>query len=304
MNFLKLISLRNLIWIALAQLIFHFGLLKQQGLSLALQDWQFFLLLLACVCIAGGGFLIYAIMDKNTSPTYRSGENGLIKSSFEAKAYNLYATLNIIGVGVGFYLSNFIGKASFAGMFIIVAATLYLYASSLKKNLLVGDIIIAILLALSILIVGIYDLLPIITPENQPFLKVLFEIFIDYASFVFLISFIRELLSDFTTIENDLDRGSKTLPIIIGRKNTKIVISVLIALLVIFTARYSYTYMFANDLYIASFYIMALILAPLIYSLIRLWSVSEIKEYNQLNLILKAVMIFGVLSLLVVEFTK
>src|SRR5690606_6786342 len=304
MNFLKLIGYRNLIWIALTQLIFHFGFLKQQGFGLALKDWQFLLLVLATVCIAAGGFLIQNILDKSSSPSYNKEKKAFVNTVSEAKAYNLYAALNIIGVGIRFFLSNFIEKASFAGIFIVVAATLYIYASSLKKNLLVGNLIIATILALCILIVGIYDLLPLVTPENQPYLKILFGIFIDYACFIFLISFIRELISSFATIEEDLDKGSKTLPIVIGQKNTKIIVSVLLAFVVFATAHYSYYYMFSNDLYSASFYVMALVLAPLIYSLIRLWNISENKEYKQLSLILKTVLIFGMLSILVVEFTK
>ena len=304
MNFLKLIGYRNLIWIALTQLIFHFGFLKQQGFGLALKDWQFLLLVLATVCIAAGGFLIQNILDKSSSPSYNQEKKAFVNTVSEAKAYNLYAALNIIGVGIGFFLSNFIEKASFAGIFIVVAATLYIYASSLKKNLLVGNLIIATILALCILIVGIYDLLPLVTPENQPYLKILFGIFIDYACFIFLISFIRELISSFATIEEDLDKGSKTLPIVIGQKNTKIIVSVLLAFVVFATAHYSYYYMFSNNLYSASFYVMALVLAPLIYSLIRLWNISENKEYKQLSLILKTVLIFGMLSILVVEFTK
>lgn len=304
MTFLKLIGYRNLVWIALTQLIFHFGFLKQQGFGLALKDWQFLLLGLATVCIAAGGFLIQNILDKSSSPSYNQEKKAFVNTVSEAKAYNLYAALNIIGVGIGFFLSNFIEKASFAGIFIVVAATLYIYASSLKKNLLVGNLIIATILALCILIVGIYDLLPLVTPENQPYLKILFGIFIDYACFIFLISFIRELISSFATIEEDLDKGSKTLPIVIGQKNTKIIVSVLLAFVVFATAHYSYYYMFSNDLYSASFYVMALVLAPLIYSLIRLWNISENKEYKQLSLILKTVLIFGMLSILVVEFTK
>jgi 4-hydroxybenzoate polyprenyltransferase len=304
MIFLKLIGYRNLVWIALAQLIFHFGFLKQQGFDLALKDWQFLLLVLATLCIAAGGFLIQNILDKSSRPSYNQEKKAFTNTVSEAKAYNLYAALNIIGVGIGFYLSNLIEKASFAGIFIVAAATLYIYASSLKKNLLVGNLIIATILALCVLIVGIYDLFPLVTPENQPYLRILFGIFIDYASFVFLISFIRELVCSFATIEDDLDNGSKTLPIVIGQKNTKIIVSVLIAFVVMAAAHYSYYYMFSNDLYIASFYMMASVLAPLIYSLIRLWNVSENKEYNQLSLILQAVLIFGMLSILVIEFTK
>ncbi|MFA7446183.1 MAG: geranylgeranylglycerol-phosphate geranylgeranyltransferase [Flavobacteriaceae bacterium] len=299
MIFLKLIGFRNLLLIALAQLVFHFGLLKQQNLVLALEDWQFLLLVVATACIAAGGFLIQAVLAKN-NPVYNSEVNAVS----EATAYNLYAVLNIVGVGIGFYLSNLIGKPGFSGIFIITAATLYLYASSLKKSLIVGNLIIALVLAVSILIVGIYDLLAVITPENQPFLKVLFEIFIDYALFVFLLGFIREITGSLATVEQDLDKGSKTLPIVFGQRNTKIISTLLTALLISLLVVYISKYLFVNELYIATFYVMAVVLAPLLYVVVRLWNVDETKEYIQLSTILKGVLVLGVLSVLVIEFTK
>jgi 4-hydroxybenzoate polyprenyltransferase len=41
-----------------------------------------------------------------------------------------------------FYLSNVILKPSFAAVFILIAATLYLYATSLKQILIVGNTIV------------------------------------------------------------------------------------------------------------------------------------------------------------------
>lgn len=67
---LKLIGYRNLVWIALTQLIFHFFFLKQQGFDLALKDWQFLLLVLATLCIAAGGFLIQNVLEKSSRPSY------------------------------------------------------------------------------------------------------------------------------------------------------------------------------------------------------------------------------------------
>ncbi len=56
MNFLKLIRFQNLIMLAIMQLIFRYGFLKLQGIPLALNDWQYLLLVLSTICIAAGGY--------------------------------------------------------------------------------------------------------------------------------------------------------------------------------------------------------------------------------------------------------
>lgn len=307
MHFLRLIRFQNLLMLALMQLIFHYGFLQKKIVDLApelaLNDWQFFLLVLSTLCIAGGGYLINDVFDKNIDKINKPERVIIDKHITEATAYNFYIVLNVIGVGVGFYLSNHIGKPSFSTIFILIAATLYLYAMSLKISLLVGNILIAAMLAISVLIVGIFDLLPIITPENQHSLGNLFKIIIDYAVFAFLINLIREIIKDMEDIEGDLDSGSKSLPIVIGQEKTKIVVSTLLIISILLLGWYSYTYFFENDLYIVLVYVLALVLTPLVYMVIRLWEAKQKKDFTHLSLVLKAIILFGILSLLVIIYT-
>ena len=55
MKFLKLIRYQNLLMIALMQLIFKYGFLDLQNIPLALNDWQYLLLILTTVLLAAGG---------------------------------------------------------------------------------------------------------------------------------------------------------------------------------------------------------------------------------------------------------
>lgn len=289
------------------QLIFHYGFLQKQIVNLApglaLNDWQFLLLVLSTLCIAGGGYLINDVFDKNIDKINKPERVIIDKHISEAAAYNFYIVLNVIGVGIGFYLSNHIGKPGFSTIFILIAATLYLYAMSLKKSLLVGNILIASMLAISVLIVGIFDLLPIITQENQLSLGNLFKIIIDYAIFAFLINLIREIIKDMEDIEGDLDSGSKSLPIVIGQEKTKIVVSTLLIISILLLGWYSYTYFFENDLYIVLVYVLALVLTPLVYIVIRLWEANRKRDFMHLSLVLKGIILFGILSLLVIIYT-
>jgi 4-hydroxybenzoate polyprenyltransferase len=82
-------------------------------------------------------------------------------------------------------------KPSFAAIFILIAATLYIYATSLKQMILLGNVII-LLLSFSVVIIGVFDLYPAINGEST-LMASLFSILLDYAIFAFVINLIRSL---------------------------------------------------------------------------------------------------------------
>ena len=94
MNYLKLIRYQNLLLLAFMQLIFRYGFLKLQNIPLALNDFQYVLLVLSTVLIAAAGYVINDIFDQETD--YYNRPNTLIigKSVTEKAAYNLYFILN------------------------------------------------------------------------------------------------------------------------------------------------------------------------------------------------------------------
>src|SRR6476620_11450887 len=131
--FLKLIRYKNLLMLALMQLVLRFGFLKLQNIPLALNDWQYLLLIFSTITIAGGGYLINNIFDQETDEINQPDNALLGKSISETTAYNAYIALNILGVGAGFYLSNLLGRQMLSSVFVIISITLYLYASSFKQ---------------------------------------------------------------------------------------------------------------------------------------------------------------------------
>jgi 4-hydroxybenzoate polyprenyltransferase len=65
-HFFKLIRYKNLVLIALMQLIFRFGYLELTTIPLSLFYWQYCLLILSTVLIAAGGYVINDIFDQET----------------------------------------------------------------------------------------------------------------------------------------------------------------------------------------------------------------------------------------------
>ena len=301
MNYLKLIRYQNLIMLALMQLIFRYGFLKLQRIPLALTDWQYCILVMATVCIAAGGYIINNIFDVETD-TESKPKTVLIGTFIsEARAYNLYIGLTVIGVVMGFYLSNVINKPSFASIFIVIAATLYFYATSLKQSLLIGNFIVALLLSFSVIIIGIFDLFPVLTNENSPVLRLLFGILMDYAIFAFIINCIREIVKDLEDIKGDVNQGMNTLPIVLGVKRTAKLVFAFSFIPVVLILNYINTNLFSYELIYGTLYGLVFILAPLLYFTVQIWSAKTTKDFHHLSTVLKWILFFGILSIVVIS---
>ena len=301
MKYLKLIRYQNLLMLALMQFIFRYGFLELQNIPLALAHWQYVLLVLATVCIAAGGYIINNIFDVETD-TENKPENVVVgKFISETKAYNFHISFTVIGVAIGFYLSNVIDKPSFASLFIIIAATLYFYATNLKQSLLMGNFIVALLLSFSVIIIGIFDLFPITNEENRPVMGLLFGILLDYAIFAFNINFIREIVKDLQDMDGDSNQGMNTLPIFFGTKNTTKLVFGLSFIPVILILNYINANLFSSGLLYGTVFGLVFILAPLLYFTSKIWFATKTKDFHHLSTVLKWILFFGILSIVVIN---
>jgi 4-hydroxybenzoate polyprenyltransferase len=300
MAFLNLIRYQNLLMLAVMQLIFRYGFLKLQNVPLALSDWQYGLLVLSTVLLAAAGYVINDVFDQDTDIENRPKEVIVGKKITEATAYNIYFALNITGVAIGFYLSNVILKPGFAVIFILIAATLYIYATSLKQMLLLGNIVVALLLSFSVIIIGIFDLYPVIDRSNQPIMANLFSILLDFALFAFMINFIREVVKDLEDQKGDENQGMKTLPVVLGIDNTAKLASILGLIPVAFLLVYINNYFVANNLIATTIYAFVFVVGPLLFFSIKIWSTKTKKEFSKLSLLLKWILFFGIISIVVI----
>ena len=286
--------------IALVQLLIKYALfepfLKNTELTITLNGFGFGLLVLSSLCIAAAGNIINDIYDVETDKVNRPSKVIVGKKITEKTAYTLFITFNVIGVLIGFYLSNLVGKSGFFAIFVIISALLYVYASYLKQTLLIGNIAISILVAMSILIVGVFELIPVITAQNQTTQFTFFKILLDYAIFAFLINLVREIVKDLEDVDGDYKSGMNTFPIVIGRERTSKIVFGLTLIPLFGAIYYVATYLVKFEIIIA--YFLILIIAPLIYIAIRSYAAKTKKHYRHISNMLKLVMLFGMLSML------
>ncbi|PAM92900.1 prenyltransferase [Flavobacterium sp. IR1] len=300
MKFLKLVRYQNLLMLAFMQLLFRYAFLKQQNIPLALADWQYGLLVLSTVLLAAAGYVINNIYDVATDSINKPNDVVVGKGITETAAYNIYISLNITGVAIGFYLSNVIMRPGFATIFILIASLLYFYSTSLKQIMVLGNFIVALCLALSVIIIGVFDLFPATDAQNQGQMGALFSILLDYALFAFMINFIREIVKDIEDVNGDYNQGMNTLPIAIGISRAAKIALGLALVPFILTLLYTNKYFLANNLYIVTIYAFAFILAPLLYFIVKIFGAKSQKEFHHLSNVLKLILFFGILSILVI----
>lgn len=297
--FLKLIRYQNLLMLAFMQLIFRYIFFKSQDIPLALADWQYGLLVLSTILIAAGGYVINNVFDQNTDTINKPNNVIVGKIISETNAYNLYIGLTVAGVAIGFYLSNVIVKPGFASIFILIAATLYLYATSLKQIMIIGNVIVALLLSFSVIIIGIFDLFPTIHEENQQQLGIVFSILLDYALFTFFLNFMREIIKDIEDVDGDYNQGMNTLPIAIGKSRAAKIVFGLSFIPILLMLYYINKYLL--ELVFTTVYLLLFVVGPLIYFTVKIWTAKSKKEFHTLTQLLKWILLFGILSIIVIS---
>lgn len=281
--------------IIVAQCIIRYGLFNHLNVEITLSTMSFILLVLATALIAAGGYIINDIYDVVADKINRPNKR-IIDALIDAKkARLLFYLVTFTGIGLGFISSAMMAKPLYALYFFGTAIGLYVYSRFLKTIPLVGNILISVIVALSILIVGVFELLPSINAYNNASQMVVFNIIRDIAIFAFMINFLREIVKDIEDIQGDHIARYKTIPIILGVKRTAQTTTVMGLIIVTIIALYTFTYLY-NDKWAVAIVFFGII-APLGYVCAQLWEASNKKQFKRLSLFLKIIMFNGICAI-------
>jgi len=300
--FIKMIRLPNLIFIVLTQVLFHVSVLDTillpVGIRPAIDGWNFVLLSVSSVLIAAAGYIINDYFDINIDQINKPRANVVDKIVSRRWAMAWHFVLS----GLGIILSGWLAWRTglwyiLIGNFICVLL-LFAYSVSLKRKLLVGNVVISLLTAWVILVISFSELI-IITANNSALIEAINKIerigFL-YASFAFISSLIREAIKDIEDLQGDEKYGCRTMPIVWGVNAAKVYIAVwlvvILALLVIlqvYVARFEWWWAMA--------YSIVFIIGPFVLIFLRLYKAKDQKDYHRLSNWTKLVMLTGILSM-------
>lgn len=301
MKYLKLIKYQNLLLLVTMQLVFRYLFLTQSYIDLALTDFNYILLVLSTVCIAAGGAVMQHIMNQEEDEIKQPKHRLVGTTISEAAAYNWYIGLTIVGVGIGFYLANVIYKPTFASLFVLVATLLYVQATNLKQIPLLGNCITALLVAISIVVIALFDIFPATDISNKVRMSEVFGILIDYAVLGFGLTLIKELLRDLKNKATDDMLGNNTVVTRFGLNKAKSLLGVIIVVVLGAILYYCNTFLF--ELTIALSFILLTMVGPLLFMGIKLITSTTQKEFALLERTLQVVLFCSILSVAVIVYT-
>jgi len=309
-GFFKLIRGVNLIYIALTQVLLQYCVLwPLLETNPTLQGVDFFLLVFSTVIIAASGYMINDYFDVKIDEINKPKRILVDRILPRRKIMILHVVFNFVGVAIGFYLAWKVGDWRLGFIHVLAASLLWFYSVSLKKQFLIGNIIVSLLTALVVATVLLYEVkyFGIGISENQR--TFIGRFFIGYMVFAFVVNLIRELIKDMEDIEGDRQGQCKTVPIVWGIKNAKYLTS-LILLLTISLVAYVLSGSAGsinigsnpNFFYLSFAYFFFLVQLPLLYVLYKLFRADKPSDFKHLSYAIKGVMLTGILFLLLPQF--
>ena len=297
--FLKLIRWPNLLMIALVQYLIRLSIIESLNVPHVLNHLEFFLGVLCSISLAGAGYIVNDLYDIQTDKANKPNRMIIGRYMTEKQGWTLYTVLNIIAIAAGYYVASASGFDNLWLIPPIAILLLYLYATDLKRRAVIGNLVVSLLVALPVLLVGVFDVLPAAGSGNDPLVKSVWQVILGYSSFALLVNFIREVVKDAEDYEGDRQAGYKTLAVLFGRDQVRYVILVLLFILLIFTGAYN-IYLFENQAQLfTSLYVLILVNLPILVIAWRVINARSKADFARAGLWLKVLMLTGILSMAV-----
>lgn len=276
LGFLRLIRWPNLLIIALTQYMTRVFLIGPVGdWRLILAERSIFLITFSTVIIAAAGYVINDYFDVKIDLINKPDRVIIGRYLKRRVAMTTHQAFNVIGCLIGLFVSKWVFLVS-----VLSVTLLWLYASFFKKRLFIGNVIVSLLTALSLVILAVYY------PQNRELVGL-------YALFAFGITLIREIIKDMEDVRGDASHGCRTLPIVWGISRTKIFLYSLIALFV--STLFIVAHWYQNSRLFWMFLILTALIGWLVYRLIY---ADTKREFGALSSLCKIIMLVGMLSMI------
>lgn len=306
MVFLKLIRFPNLLIVAFTQYLLNYLVLlpalKTARLSPTLNAFHFFLFVLTTLIIAAGGYVINDLTDYKID-CINKPEKVIVNKIISLKtARHYYLALTIFGFVISGYLALYVNNLPLLIIYPIAVGLLYFYSRHLKKTALLGNSIVALFCAF---VAGIvlfaeresYFQLKKIAP---PIADEIWLLFLGYSIFALLSTLFREIVKDLEDRQGDLMADSKTLPIVLGNRTTKIIASFFAGLLLVLVVWFA-SWLSEKSQLPALQFTWAGIILPLLFSLFYLSCAKTKKQFHQLSALIKFIMLSGIILLIIIK---
>lgn len=304
--FFRLIRWPNLVMIAVTQALFYVTLVDplnniKENISSPFKGIYFILLTVSSLLIAAAGNIINDYFDRNIDEINKPHKKIIDKLIKRRWAIIMHIVFSFVAIVIGFYIDSQTPVFWLGISNTVCVLLLFGYSISLKKKLLVGNILISLLTAWVILVGFLCFYRSMRCSQCDPvvwqaILRRFMRISFLYAGFAFVVSLIREVVKDMEDMEGDKKYGCKTIPISWGIPASKVFVAVWLVVLIGMISVVQ-IYVWQLEWYWSIAYSVLFIIGPLVWILRKLFRAQVVKDYRQLSSLIKMVMLSGLLSM-------
>ncbi|MBN1791276.1 MAG: geranylgeranylglycerol-phosphate geranylgeranyltransferase [Bacteroidales bacterium] len=305
MALLRLLRWPNLLIVAASQVLVRqcilVPLLKKAHMEPQLPTGLFILLVLATVLITAGGYAINDYFDRKLDRVNKPQSLivGRLIYPRHAMAYHLF--FSIMGVILGSWVAFRSGQLYLSLVFFMVSGMLWFYSTTYKRELLLGNVIVALMTALVPFLVLLFEL-PLLArhygSDVNPLTKYLLIWVLGFSLFAFLLNLPREIVKDAEDFEGDEAYGKRTIPVAWGMPAARWITAAFIVLTIVLLLLA--WILFIPDSITLLYFLFGLII-PLLYVLFVLFRYRDKNSWHRASSVLKLVMLAGLGYMVVVN---
>lgn len=299
-HFLRLVRWPNLLFILLAESLFHYCIYRPLYPSAQLTaDYPFYFIVATSICIAAAGYIINDYFDVNIDQVNKP--KSVVVGAHISRRWVIFwhLVLSMAGIYISLIAFPFQQYLHIHFSNLVTIFILWFYSTNFKRDFLIGNVVIAVLTAWTIGVVYFskFTLVQLVHPTNMhPIDLKFFKLMLLYSSFAFILTLVREALKDMEDMVGDEKFGCKTMPIAWGLQSTKVYVAVWLMVLIL-TLTIIQLYAVPLGWWIAIFYSVLTIIAPLLNVLFQLKQAFTSADFKRLSLWIKLAMLMGILSM-------
>lgn len=238
----------------------------------------FFMMIFSTLLIAAGGYIINDYYDQKIDMINRP-KKVVVGILFRRRLAMLaHFLLTVGGISLGFYIDIKIGVVHAFSAF-----GLWYYSNSLRRLPLMGNLLIAFLTSLTLLLVSVYL-------ERNDILVYI------YSLFSMAIILIREIIKDIEDVKGESAAGCQSIPVIWGIRGAKI----FIYLISVVSASFLLSFLVSIENWLVRWYFLAL--CPLfLWFIYKLARADRQKEFVLLRNFTNLIIFSGLLSMIMIK---
>lgn len=298
-NLLIIMATQLLCWFCLIMPLSHFT-----SAFLFLDFGNAFLLSLGTALIAGAGYIINDYFDVKIDAINRPDKSLIGKDINPRTAILFHNFCNVAGLAIMAYLAYQLQKPIAIIIPILCTVLLWFYSTHFKRQFVIGNVVVSLLTALSILILIAYE------PVSWTFLQNPFPVNLNgvvklnpiwilmvYSCFAFLLNWIREIIKDLEDFKGDAEDGCVTMPIKIGIGATIKFVRFLLGLAIL-TLVLAIIALFQKKWILPGVYMALALVGPLVFTFLKINTSTQQGHFARFSKILKYIMLLGIFTLI------